>query len=123
GTAQRAHAEAVEDLAIGKAPVAPGQHVGEIGLEIGCGKMRAVKGRRAAEQDAAVPQLRPLPLLLGKMRRDLVPPRLRKGPSEGLDDQVQRLDAVNTRRRHTAISRSVPSSSWPARRTYWCKSC
>ena len=34
GAAQRAHPEAVEHVPVRKAPVAPGQEAGEIGLEI-----------------------------------------------------------------------------------------
>ena len=45
--------------------------------------------------------------------------RLRERPGERRNGQVQRLDAVSTRKRHAATSRSVPSSSWPARRTCW----
>src|ERR1700751_3551204 len=117
--AQRAHAEAVEDLAIRTTPIAPGEETGEIGLEITRGKMRAFERKRATEQDAAIPEVRLFALLFGKMRRDLVAARLHKRPGPGRYGKVQRLDAVNRRRRHAVISCSVPSSSWPARRTCW----
>ena len=98
--AQRAHAEAVEHAAVRKAPVAPGQEAGEIGLEIVGAETPGGKHRMAAEQNMAVPELRPLALLGREMRVDLGAPSSRERPRLRTHLEIERRDAMNDRSGH-----------------------
>ena len=98
--AQRAHAEAVEHAAVRKAPVPPGQEAREIGLEIIGAETPGGEHRIAAEQNTAVPELRPLALLGGEMRVDLGAPSVRERPRLRTHLEIERRDAMNDRRGH-----------------------
>src|SRR6185312_14751199 len=100
GAVERAHAEAVEDGSVWKAPVAPGQKTCEIGFEIAGAEAVSGKHRIAPEQDAAIPQRGLFALLDGEMRRDLRAPRFGKRPREWLYGKVKRGDSINDRSRH-----------------------
>src|SRR6185437_17088776 len=115
--AQRAHAEAVEDLAVGKAPIAPGEEACEIGFEIAGCQPPAREVGVAAEQYAAVPDLGLLAPHLGKMRVDLGAPFSFERPRPLFDLQVKRRDAVDDR-----VTWHSSPSSWPARHICWCRS-
>src|SRR5262249_55860831 len=95
GGAQRAHAEAVEDVAVRKAPVAPSQEACKVDREVARGEAPAAERRIAPEQHAPVPQVRLLALLFGKMRIDFGAPLLRERPQKRLDLQIKRSDTVN----------------------------
>src|SRR6516164_1159424 len=66
GGTQRTHAEAIENGLVGKAPVAPGEEARKIGLEIVCREITIREHGIAPEQHPAIPNLRPLALLLRK---------------------------------------------------------
>ena len=119
GGAQRTHAEAVEDAAVRKAPVAPGQQAGEVGFEIAGGQPAIRKVRIAGKQHAAVPDFRPLAPSLREMRVDLGAPSLRERPRPGFHLQIERRDVVDDRIAWRVTLHSTPSSSWPGRQICW----
>src|SRR6185437_5775627 len=88
--AQRAHAEAVEHAAVRKAPVPPGQEAREIGLEIIRAETPGGEHRIAAEQNMAVPELRPLALLGREMGVDLGAPLVRERPRLWTHPEIER---------------------------------
>lgn len=59
--------------------------------------MAVVEHGIAPEQDAAVPELRPLALLLGEMRRDLGTLFFRERPDDRPHGKSKRRDAMNDR--------------------------
>src|SRR5262249_50310772 len=95
GSAQRAHAEAIEDLAVRKTPVAPGEEACEIGFEIAQRQPPAGEVGVAAEQHAAVPEAGLLMLLRGEMRVDLGASFMLERPRPLFQFQVERGDAVD----------------------------
>src|SRR5689334_1581285 len=115
GSAQRAHAEAVEDVAVRKPPVTPGEEACKVRFEVAGSQPPARKLGIAAEQHAAVPEAGLLVLLLGEMRVDLGAPLMLERPRPLFQFQVKRRDAVDDR----FTLHSSPWSSWPDRRTCW----
>ena len=101
GGTQRAHAKAVEHVAVGKAPVAPGEEARKIRLEIIGAEAITGKARIARQQHPAVPQLRLLALRVGKMRRYLGAPRLGERPGPRRHPQIERGDAMKIRKPFT----------------------
>src|SRR4051812_10757645 len=93
--AERAHAEAVEHARIGKAPVAPRDEAGKIGLEIAGAEPIVGEYRIASEQHAAIPQRRPFAPQLRKMRVDLRAAFVGERPCPWLDREIERADAMN----------------------------
>ena len=105
GAAQRAHAEAVEHAAVGKAPVAPGQKACEIGLEIAgaeAGRRRIPDCARAGRGRSTAPAFRAAGS--AKCAVDLGAARFGERPRPGLDSEIERGDAMNDRRRRPLIA-------------------
>src|ERR1700754_3360592 len=120
--AQRAHADPVEYAAVRETPVAPCQKARKVRLEIVGAEAILTEDRVAAQQDPAVPEFWLLGLLCRKMRVDIGAPLNRERPRPRTAFQIDLRDAMDgEQHRRAAISRSSPSSCWPARHIYWCR--